>query len=141
MLQNWAHLWQLNFNVSKCCHVRITKKVKPLIYTYVLDGEAISSTSSTKYLGITITNGLSWNKHCDVITSKANCTLGLLKRILGECTQEVKSRAYTCLVRPQLEYSSSAWNPYTKRNVKKIEMVQHRAARFVENDYSRYRST
>jgi hypothetical protein len=53
-------------------------------------------------------------------------------------SQEVKSRAYTCLVCPQLEYSSSVWNPYTKRNVKKIEMVQHRAARFVENDYSRY---
>lgn len=81
---------------------------------------------------------LSWNKHCDTITSKANSTLGLLKRILGECTSEVKSRAYTCLIRPQLEYSSSVWNPYTKRNINKIEMVQHRAARFVENEYSRY---
>jgi hypothetical protein len=45
----------------------MTKKVKPLIYTYALNGEAISSTSSTKYLGITITNYLSWNKHCNVI--------------------------------------------------------------------------
>ena len=31
----------------------------------------------------------------------------------------------------------SAWNPYTKRNINKIEMVQRRAARFVFNDYSR----
>ena len=30
------------------------------------------------------------------------------------------------------------WNPYTKRNIDKIEMVQRRAARFVYNDYSRY---
>ena len=35
------------------------------------------------------------------------------------------------------EYASTAWNPYTKRNINKIEMVQRRAARFVFNDYSR----
>ncbi|CAB4005873.1 Hypothetical predicted protein [Paramuricea clavata] len=68
---------------------------------------------------------------------KANSTLGLLRRILGECSAAVKSRAYTSLVRPQLEYASTAWNPYTKRNINKIEMVQRRAARFVFNDYSR----
>ena len=34
-------------------------------------------------------------------------------------------------VRPQLEYACSLWNPYTKRNIHQIELVQHRAARFV----------
>ena len=49
----------------------------------------------------------------------------------------MKSKAYVTLVRPQLEYASFAWNPYTKRNINKIEMVQHGAARFVLHDYSR----
>jgi hypothetical protein len=75
--------------------------------------------SSTKYLGITINLNLNWNKHCDIICSKANSTLGLLRRILGECSAAVKSRAYTSLVRPQLEYASTVWNPYTKRNIKR----------------------
>ena len=35
------------------------------------------------------------------------------------------------------ELIMSTWNPHTKRNTNKIEMVQHRAARFVHNDYSR----
>ena len=52
-------------------------------------------------------------------------------------TTDVKSKAYVTLVRPQLEYASFAWNPCTKRNINKIEMVQHRAARFVLHDYSR----
>jgi len=51
----------------------------------------------------------------------------------------VKSRAYTTLVRPKLEeYASSTLNPRTKRNFNQIEMVQHRAARFVLHDYSRF---
>ena len=38
--------------------------------------------------------------------------------------------AYKTLVRALLEYSSAAWHPYTKENVKKLEMVQRRADRY-----------
>ena len=102
-----------------------------------MNNQVINRVSSTKYLGITISHNLNWNKHCDNICNKANSTLGLLKRILGECSSDVKARAYTSLVHPQLEYACSVWNPYTKWDMDKIEMIYHRAARFVHNDYSR----
>jgi hypothetical protein len=137
-LNNWANKCrQLNFNFSKCYHLGITNKRVPETYSHVMNNQIISRVSSTKYLGITINHNLNWNKHCDIICSKANSTLGLLRRILGECSAAVTSRAYTSLVHPQLEYVSTDWNPYTKRNINKIEMVQRRAARFVFNDYSR----
>ena len=41
------------------------------------------------------------------------------------------------LVRPQLEYASVVWDPYTQANQDELEMVQRRAARFVFNNYSR----
>ena len=41
-------------------------------------------------------------------------------------------------MRPQLEYACSLWNPYAKRNIHQIELVQHRAARFVFRDYSKF---
>ena len=41
------------------------------------------------------------------------------------------------LVRPHLEYSSSAWDPHLSKHVKQIEMVQRRGARFVKNEYKR----
>ncbi len=136
-LNNWANKWQLNFNFSKRYHLGITNKRDPETYSYMINNQIINRVYSTKYLGITITHNLNWNKHCDMICGKANSTLGLLRRILGECNAAVKSKAYTSLVRPQLEYASTAWNPYTKRNINKIEMIQRRAARFVFNDYSR----
>ena len=43
-------------------------------------------------------------------------------------------------MRPQVEYASTSWSPYTKQNTQKIEMVQRRAARWVKNNYSTYDS-
>ena len=136
----WSKTWQLKFNVSKCYHLGITRKRIPVKFIYSMNGKYITQTSSTPYLDVTITDNLSWNEHCDNICKKANSTLGLLKRILSGCTPEVKNTTYRTLVRPKLEYASSAWNPYTQCNIDKIEMVQRRAARFVYNDYSCYNS-
>ena len=43
--------------------------------------------------------------------------------------------AYFTLVRPIIEYAAPVWDPYTQRNIYKIEMVQRRAARFVCGRY------
>ena len=45
------------------------------------------------------------------------------------------------IVRPHLEYASTCWNPYTKRNIDKIEAVQRMAARFVLNFYDYHPTT
>ena len=39
-----------------------------------------------------------------------------------------------------MEYAATAWNPHTTENIKKVEAVQRRAARFVTGDY-RYTSS
>ena len=138
LLSHWSKTWQLSFNVSKCYHLGITRKKIPIEFNYCLDGKRITRTSSTTYLGISITNNLSWNEHCDNLCKNANSTLGLLRRILSGCAPQVKNTAYFTLVRPKLEYASSVWNTHTKSNVDKIEMFQRRTARFVYHDYSRY---
>ena len=90
---------------------------------------------SFTYLSVLIASDLRWNLHTDMITAKASRTLNLIRRNLCRCPQCIKSLAYTTLVRPLLEYASAAWDPYTGRNVRDIEMVQRRAARFVAKEY------
>ena len=58
--------------------------------------------------------------------------------VLPDCSTDVKSKAYPTLVRPQLQYACSVWNPYTKRNIHQIELIQCKAARFVFRDYSNF---
>jgi hypothetical protein len=59
--------------------------------------------------------------------------LGLLWRNLRHCQKSIKEAAYKSYVRPKVEYSSSIWDPHTQKDIKLVEMVQHRGARFVTN--------
>ena len=69
------------------------------------------------------------------VFTKANRTLGFLRRNLYSCPPDVKEAAYKGLVRPVLEYGSSVWDPHTHGLQEELEKVQNRAARFVTGNY------
>ena len=48
----------------------------------------------------------------------------------------MKHIAYTTLVRPRLEYCSTVWDPYTHRNIDRLERTNTKAARFITNNYT-----
>jgi len=136
-LKDWAHRWQMDFNISKCFLLSITLKKQPSDFTYILSGQTITRTDSHPYLGINIDSKLSWRPHVNEVTAKASRLLGLLQRTLGPCKRQVKETAYRALVRPRLEYGAAAWNPHTNLHVDKLEKVQRSAARFVVGDHRR----
>ena len=68
--------------------------------------------------------------------SKANRTLGFLRRNLFSCPKDVKEAAYKSMVRPILEYGSTVWDPHYNGLNDELENVQKRAARFVTRNYS-----
>lgn len=127
----WEKRWKMEFHPEKCEVLRVSRKCSMNKHEYKLSGKVPATVDSAKYLGVTITSDLRWNRHIDNITSKANRTLSFLKRNLRVKSTTVKTSAYYSLVRPTLEYACVAWDPYTKENINKLEMVQRRAARFV----------
>ena len=139
-LQEWEQTWDMEFNPGKCQVLHISNSNNPLLSHYTLHGQVLESTDSAKYLGINISKTLNWNYHINEITNKANRTLGFVKRNVKTRNEAVKELAYKTLVRPQVEYASSVWNPHTRQNISKIEMVQRRAARWVKHDYSTHSS-
>ena len=64
------------------------------------------------------------NTHINEIFTKANQTLGFVKRNVKTKNQSVKELAYKTFVRPKVEYAPTVWIPYTKKNIDQIEMVQ-----------------
>ena len=70
------------------------------------------------------------------VCTKANRTLGFLRRSLYSCPQEVKEAAYKGLVRPVLDYGNSVWDPPGVVLQEELESVQKRDARFVTGNYN-----
>jgi len=92
----------------------------------------------SKYLEVNITCELKWSKHINEVCNKSHRTLGLLKRNLSMCPQDVKLQAYKGLIRPVLEYASAAWDPHQIYLQEKLESVQKRSARFITSNYRDY---
>ena len=99
---------------------------------YTLNGSQIMCVTTEKDLGVHVSTKLSWNNHIDIIISKANKMLGMINRTCtNECDQKTLIILYKSLVRPQLEYASQVWSPYTKEKITALERVQRRATKLI----------
>jgi len=111
ILSKWAKDWLLsstfNYNQQRL----------PIISDYHIEGCTINKVDSCKYLGVTISNNLSWSKHIANIMSKAQSVHGILQMNLRQCSASVKAKPYLAFVKPTggciVEYASVIWSPYT----------------------------
>jgi hypothetical protein len=67
-------------NPDKCEVLRITRKRNPVIFPYTLHNIQLNSTQEAKYLGVTISQDLSWTIYINNITFKANNSLIFIRR-------------------------------------------------------------
>jgi hypothetical protein len=111
-VQQWEETWQMQFHPQKCNVIHVTNKRKPITHSYKLHDHILKVMENSKYLGVTINNKLNWTQHITNIKGKASRTLGFLQRNLRGCKSNVKSTAYTTMVRPTLEYAGTVWDPH-----------------------------
>ena len=106
-LVEWSKRWLMTFHPAKCYILRVTRKRKPLIHHYHMMGHQLEKVHHYPYLCVEISDKLRWDQHINKVTSKANRTLGFVRRNLSKCPQDTKDQAYKSLVRPHLEYASA----------------------------------
>ena len=124
-LERWEETWQMKLHPDKCTVIRISTNKKQILRTnYHIHGHTLEVVDSSKYLGVTISEDLTWKKHIDNTVNKANKTLGFIRRNLGDCTAPVKAAAYSTVVRPVLEYSSTVWDPHQTSDCYDIKPVR-----------------
>ena len=137
-LAEWETKWAMEFHPAKCSTLSATRSRQKLEPSYQLHGQQLENVPTIKYLGVEIKENLKWSNHITSITNKANKTLGFVRRNLKVGNKRAKETAYNALIRPKLEYAASVWDPHTQADMKTLEKVQRRAARWVT---SRYRQT
>ena len=95
-LHKWRSCWGMSFNVTKCNIMRLAWSRQPITKFYTLGGEIIQEVNQAKYLGVMITSELGWSTHIDIISNKANSTLGFQDGIWS-IAPEVSRKLHICL--------------------------------------------
>ena len=131
-LYEWAELWQLRFNAKKCKVMHQGNANHQ--FQYKMDNQTLERVTDEKDLGVTIDNELKFHKHVSLAVSKANQMLGIAKRTFSELDKETLTTVYKTLVRPHLEYGNVIWHPKYVADIQKVESVQRRATKLINND-------
>lgn len=136
-LARWSDMWQMHFNALKCYLLRMFSHKTPILHTYFMKQTKLTAVEQNPYLGVALDKNLSWKPHIDSTCQKGTNALNFIKRNLWRCPPKLKETAYKVLVRPILEYAGTVWDPHHQYQIRKLEMVQRRAARFVKGAYTR----
>ena len=133
-LQEWTQEWFLKLNASKCMVMSFGRNVEKS-YTYnILENSQIkplTRTDQIKDLGILLDERLTFSDHINDKINKAFSMLGIIKRNFKHLTIQSFIMLYKNMVRSHLDYCSSVWSPYMKKDIEASEKVQKRATKIL----------
>ena len=117
----------MQLNSDKCKAMHITRSRKQCLTPYFLsDSVPLQVITSYKYLGVILSNDLTWNKHINMIRAKCSKLSGFIRRTVKSRNAEVLLKLFSSLCRPVLEYGSPVWLPHQKNHIQCLETVQRR---------------
>lgn len=132
---SWCDKWKMSLNIKKCYHVKFTNKINKLVTAYRINETALQMCDEVRYLGVTFSSTMNWSAHVDAVVAKASRMLYFFQRNFKHAPTGLKETLYVTNIRPVLEYACQSWDPFTNKNIDKLERVQKRASRFVTANY------
>ena len=131
-IHDWFCLNHLTANASKTKLMIISTKRDPFPdVALTLNNQPIERVSSAKFLGIILSDKLSWDLYVDHICKKARKTIGFIHRSFHSAPINTRRTLYLALVRPILEYASTTWHPLNIKLTNRIESTQRFACRVI----------
>ena len=127
-LASWVDDNKLTLNSKKCKYMIISRLQKESVPNCAIqpNGQPLERVRQyIEYLGVVITEDLTWSTRISEITSKARKVVGLIYRQFYSMSSTPSLlQLYISLVRPHLEYASPVWDPFLVKDIQKLESVQ-----------------
>ena len=104
-------IWGMEFNAKKCKILRVASIRSIDDRYYYLGGVKLDCVDVENDLGVLVSHNLSWSKHVDLISSKAQRMLNVLYRTCRDINDIItKKLLYIAWVCSRLEYASVVWS-------------------------------
>ncbi len=92
----------------------------------------LEEVESYKYLGVKISNNLTWHDHIEFIKSKINKKLGLLKRIKNYLPLHSRILFYNSYILPSFDYADTVWGDRGNETLMAdLQILQNKVARII----------
>ena len=109
-LVNWCNNNNLSLNVNKTKGIVIDVRKHREHAPVYINGDEVERVKSFKFLGVQITNNLSWSPHADTVVKKAHQRLYFLRRLtkFGMSATSL-TNFYRCTIESILSGCITAW--------------------------------
>jgi Reverse transcriptase (RNA-dependent DNA polymerase)/Endonuclease-reverse transcriptase len=134
-MQSWADKWGMRFNVAKCKIMQVGRGNGH--YNYQLAGTDLTHTEEERDIGVLVSKNLKPGAQCCKAARTATTVLGQITRSFKCRDKKTYIALYKRYVRPHLEFSVQAWNPWLQKDIAVLEKVQERAVRQVNGLHGR----
>lgn len=135
-LISWFDKNFMKANPEKFQAICIGKKSHENIDSFQVGQTNIKCDDNVTLLGINLDYMLKFDDHVSEICKKASQQLAVLKRLGRFLTKQGKLVIYNSFIASNFSYCPLAWHFCSVSSTNKLEKVQERALRFVNNDYS-----
>ena len=132
LIHNWAFQWKINFNpdpTKQAQEVIFSRKTKKLPHPpLVFNNTNVTQSIYQKHLGIILDSKLTFENHVNMVTTKINKTIGLLRKLKNLLPRTALIKIYKAFVRPHLDYGDILYDQaFNLSFQQKLESIQYRA--------------
>ena len=139
----WEHKWRIQTNKTKAQLTYFPphhRDINIQLDTFTAPAHYIPKTNTNKVLGLNYDNILHIHKHTQHKAAYANTCLQQLYRFRST-TPKTKLHLYKALILPHLTYSPLTLSLAYTTNIRKLQVIQNKALRFVYNiHYTEHRT-
>ena len=122
----WISSNHLTINVAKSKSMCISRsRSSKLRFTILVNSSSLEKVKCFKYLGLWISDDLTWSCHIESVCCRARRQLGFIYRFFSpHCDAGTILALYKAHVLPMLDYACIVWDPHLRKDQLLFESVQ-----------------